>query len=294
MTVKKVKEFFCGVINQRPAPFSIFLLGFISIIALTSIFKLFWDNPRKDYPLLTIEDRKTMDIKLFNELSVVNSAWIGKTRQMRYELIKGMGDKGFEVADLAIDLLDVKPGSWNRSFNQSAYKRLIGLAEEGDSSAQCLVTFVFRRWGIKGDEYEKNILSAASADHGDCMYALGLLSMPASRKYQIIKMNEVKGRSLILRAAKKGVQSAQLYLLNVYARGRNNYPLDIGKAHCWFTLAQRADTGKTISTKGYLNRWTRMAKEEGVINDNKYDPELGCEIFDTTVTITMKGVKHDG
>ena len=112
------------------------------------------------------------------------------------------------------------------------------------------------------------------------------------QKKQITEKNEQQGKKLLLKAANMRAQPALLFLVNVYARGRHDYPLDIGKAQCWFSLAQQADTGKTISMRGYLNRWMRMAKEKGATDNIKYNYEQGCELSVTTSTKTDKGEKY--
>lgn len=265
------------------AAFSIFVL-----VAIGWLFYALPYYPPREYPPLSDAERQRMDLKLFNELSVKGS-WPNKTVEMRQRLILDMANQGFEVADLAYQLLDVKYGMsgrhWLMPSERAAYRHLRALADRGDPSAQCLAALVISRWNLNMRDYEHYVISASESGHSYCTNILGgLLTINIGSQghmpkpyWQTIPKNNNKGRGLTLSAAKKGVQRAQIYLMNSFAHGSRGYPLDIGKAKCWFTLAEEADTGATLTEKSNLAWLIQQAQEKGFNVSEQYDPKQWCE-----------------
>lgn len=265
----------------------------LSVIILIAIGWFFYAppyHPPRDYPPLADAERQRIDVKLFNELSV-NGSWLPHyTVGRRRELILNMAKQGFEVADLAYQLLDINPGiSSGRHtlmpWEWGAYRHLRKLADKGDPSAQCLAALVISRWQLDMRDYERYVIRAAEAGQPYCTNILsGLLTIhtgphgPMQVPYwQTIPENDFKGRELKLLAAKMGVQRAQIYLKSSYAEGIRGYPLNIGKAKCWFTLAEQADTGATLSEKTTFSWLIQQAKEKGINVSEQYDPKQWCE-----------------
>ena len=65
--------------------------------------------------------------------------------------------------------------------------------------------------------------------------------------------------------------------MSLYSQGIKGYPLNIGKANCWFTLAEQADTGATLTEKSTLIRRIQQAKENNIDVTEQYDPKDWCE-----------------
>lgn len=247
-------------------------------------------HPTRDYPPLADAERQRMDVQLFNELSV-NGSWPPHyTVERRRDLILDMTKQGFEVADLAYQLLDINPGiSSGRHtlmpWEWGAYRHLRALADKGDSSAQCLAALVISRWNLNMRDYERYVISAAKAGQPYCMDILsGLMQIhigphgPLQTPYwQTIPKDDHKGGELVLLAAKKGVQRAQLYLMSSFAHGSRGYPLNIGRAKCWLMLAEQNDTGAGLAEKPNLNWLAQQAREKGVNVSEQYDPKQWCE-----------------
>ncbi|OQW75620.1 MAG: hypothetical protein BVN35_08190 [Proteobacteria bacterium ST_bin11] len=238
-------------------------------------------HPPRDYPPLADAERQRMDVKLFNELSV-NGSWPPHyTNERRQELILDMAKQGFEVADLAYQLLDVKYGMsgrhWLMPLEWGAYRHLRDLADRGDSSARCLAALVIRRWQLNMKDYEFYVVRAAKAGQPFCVYKMGGLLMPPDFPGQETVLDEHKGAEFMLLAAKKGVQEAQIYLMNSYAHGSRGYPLNMGKAKCWFSLAEQADTGATLTERSNLDWLIQQAHEKGIDVSEKYNPKQWCE-----------------
>jgi len=244
----------------------------------------------REYPPLADADRQRMDVKLFNELSVKGSWPPRYTVERRQQLILDMAKQGFEVADLAYQLLDINPNiSSGRHtlmpWEWRAYRHLRKLADQGDSSAQCLTAWVISRWNLDMHDYERYVIRAAEAGQPYCTNILsGLLTIHFGLKgsmqppyWQTIPKDDPRGRELKLLAAKMGVQRAQLYLMSVFADGRQGYPLNIGRARCWLNLAEQADTGEHLSEKTTFNWLMQQAKEKGIDISEQYDPKQWCE-----------------
>ena len=269
-----------------------FLLAF-STIVLVAIGWLFYAlpyMPPREYPSLSNTERQRMDLKLFNELSVVNKAWPPrKTFEMRQQLILDMAKQGFEVADLAYQLLDVKYGMsgrhWLLPTERASYRHLLGLADQGDPSAQCLTALVIIRWNLNMRDYERYVVKAADAGQPYCTDILsGLLTIHIGsngliRKpyWQRIPKNDVKGKELAFSSAKMGVEKARLYLMSSFAHGKDGYPLNIGKAKCWLSLAEEVNTGAALAEKPNLNWLIQQAQKNGFNVSEQYDPKQWCE-----------------
>ncbi|WGS87433.1 hypothetical protein [Methylomonas sp. UP202] len=214
-----------------------------------------YHSPR-EYPPLAETDRQRMDLQLLNELAVNGSRPPLYTVERRRQLILDMAKQGFEVADLAYQLLNIGPTvnsgrHWLMPWERSAYHHLCRLADAGDPSAQCLAALVIARWDLDMRNYERYVVQAANAGQPYCTNILsGLLTIHIdlgsvqAPYWQTIPKNDSKGRELKLLAAKMGVERARLYLMNGYADGWQDYPLDIGKAKCWLALAKQVDTGE--------------------------------------------------
>lgn len=229
----------------------------------------------RNLPKLTEEERRVMDVRMFNELMVRKRAWIGKTREMRYELIKGMGDKGFEPAHLALRLFEVEPGTWSRGFDADAFDRLRELADAGDPTSQCLAAMVIWRWKLKELEplRKEYIMKAARAGQARCTSQLGTIYRDEMKS----KEGMERWRELLLEAAKLGDQQSQVVLAIGYARGAWGFPFNIGKTKCWLEVAKRAGTGKSTNFKARLAGWVLTASKRGLnIDSRDYDPEQFC------------------
>lgn len=257
------------------------LTASVSVAVGSFIYTPPYQSPR-DYPPLSEAERRRMDLKLFNELSV-NGSWPPHyTVERRRELILDMAKQGFEVADLAYQLLDISPAissgrHWLMPWERSAYHHLRALADQGDPSAQCLAALVIARWDLNMQVYERYVVSAAKAGQPFCTYKMGGLLMPPDFPGQQTVLDEHKGAEFMLLAAKAGVQEAQLYLMSSFSHGSQGYPLDIGKAKCWFTLAEQADTGATLSEKTTLNWLIQQAQQKSINVSERYDPKQRCE-----------------
>lgn len=254
--------------------------------------------PPRDYPQLADAERQRMDVKLFNELSV-NGSWLPNyTVERRRALILDMAKQGFEVADLAYQLLDINPGiSSGRHtlmpWEWGAYRHLQDMADKGDSSAQCLAALVIKRWQLDMRDHERYVIRAAEAGQPYCTDILsGLLQIHVGPHgslqtpyWQTIPKDDNKGRALLFLAAKMGVQRAQLYLMSSFAHGSRGYSLNIGKAKCWLSLAEQADTGAALSERPNLNWLIQQAKEKGIDISEQYDPKQWCE---TKLTVNIE------
>ena len=257
-------------------------LSFTILIAIVWLFYAQPYDPPRDYPPLSNEERQRMDLKLFNELSVSGS-WPNKTVEMRQQLILDMAKQGFEVADLAYQLLDINPGiSSGRHmlmpWEWGTYRHLRKLADKGDPSAQCLAALVISRWNLNMRDYEKYVIAAYKAGHPYCTFLMIAVTNSPARPWQQIPADvRKKMKELESLAAKKGVQWVQLYLMRSYGQGINGYPLDIGKAKCWFTLAEAVDTGATLTARSSLAGFKHQAKKKGLNVSEQYDPKQWCE-----------------
>lgn len=229
-----------------------------------------------------------MDLKLFNELSANGSYLPYYTVDRRRELVLDMAKQGFEIADLAYQLIGVYGGTSGRNFllptERAAYRHLRSLADRGDPSAQCLAALVVRRWDYDMRDYERFVVKAADAGQPYCTNIVsGLLTIHADLGStrlpygQTISKNDSKGRALKLLAAKMGVERARIYLMDSFANGSRGYPLSIGKAKCWYTLAEQVNTGETLSQKPNLNWLIQRAQEKGFNVSEQYDPKQWCE-----------------
>lgn len=231
-----------------------------------------------------------MDLQLFNELAVNGSRPPLYTVERRQQLIQDMAKQGFEVADLAYQLLNIGPTinsgrHWLMPWERSVYHHLRALADAGDPSAQCLAALVIARWDLDMRNYERYVVQAANAGQPYCTNILsGLLTIhigpqgPIPTPYwQTIPQNDLKGRELKLLAAKMGVETAQLYLMDFLSQGIQGYPLNIGKAKCWLTLAEQAGTGEASTENSTLNRRIRQAREKSINVTEQYNPKDWCE-----------------
>lgn len=248
-------------------------------------------HPPHTYPQLSDADRQRLDLQLFNELSVNGSRPPHYTVERRQQLILNMAKQGLEVADLAYKLMNVKYGMSGRHYmmpdERSAYHHLQDLAEKGDASAQCLAAMVVVRWGLDMREYERYVVQAANAGQPYCTNILSglldvtiLLETSKIRRapyWQTIPKDDAKSKEYKLRAAKKGVEQAQLFLMDSYSQGIRGYPLDIGKAKCWLTLAEQANTGEALAENSTLNRQIRQAREKNINVLEQYNPKDWCD-----------------
>ncbi|MEI8571816.1 hypothetical protein U737_20710 [Methylomonas sp. LW13] len=269
--------------------------GSVALIAVAWFYFAPPYKPPRNYPPLADAEQQSMDVKLFNELSVKGSWPPHYTNERRQELILNMAKQGFEVADLAYQLLDVKYGMsgrhWLTPWEWGAYRHLRDLADRGDSSAQCLAALVIRRWQLSMTDYEIYVVRAAENGQPFCVYKMGGLLMPPDFPGQKTVLDEHKGAEFMLLAAKKGVQEAQIYLMNSYAHGSRGYPLNIGKAKCWFSLAEQADTGATLTERSNLDWLIQQAQEKGIDVSDRYDPNQWC---DTKLTDSAKNKDRKG
>ena len=233
------------------------------------------DPVRDPRAALSDDQRRAMDVRLFNELAVRTEGWVGKTREMRYRLIDEMGRKGFEPAELALRLFDFAPGSWRMRFDRRAYQQLKALAESGDPSAQCLTFKAIRKWKVNQDEelVWRYIKQAADQDHPACTATMALAYLDGHPPYA---KNPHFWKKLILKGGMLGDQIARLMIARAYGNGKRGFPLDIGKARCWFLLAEESDTGK--SDRSYLLWWEKKVNDQGLMkNIHLYSPEDFCE-----------------
>lgn len=275
----KIKTFFLG------------LGGVALLIFGWYVYTPAYQPPRDHYPALSDMERRRMDLKLFNELSVDGSRPPHYTVERRRQLILDMANQGFEVADLAYQLLNISPTissgrHWLMPWERSAYHHLRRLADQGDPSAQCLTALVIQRWHLNMSDYERYVVQAAKAGQPYCTNILGgLLQITIGPKgpwpmpyWQTLPKDDRQGRALKLLAAKMGVQKAQLFLMRAYGYEIWGYPLDLGKAKCWFILAKKGDTGATLTDKTYLSMLINRAKREGHSSDFlEYSPESWCQ-----------------
>ncbi len=245
-----------------------------------------------------------MDIKLFNELVMNGSILPHYTVERRRQLILDMAKQGFEVADLAYQVMDINPNvSSGRHYllpwEWGAYRHLRKLADKGDPSAQCLTAHVIGRWRLNMRDYERYVVRAADAGQPFCTNILsGLLTVytgphgPMKPPYwQTIPENDSKGRELKLLAAKMGVQRAQIYLMDSFAHGSRGYPLNIGKAKCWYRLAKQGDTGAASIERPNLLWLIRKAEEKGIDVSERYDPKQWCETKLSEENMKVQGQK---
>ncbi|MDT4329385.1 hypothetical protein ACQE3D_06585 [Methylomonas sp. MS20] len=211
------------------------ILLVLSVMALSVLGWYIYTPPYhspREYPPLAEADRQRMDLQLFNELAVNGSRPPLYTVERRRQLILDMAKQGFEVADLAYQLLNIGPTvnsgrHWLMPWERSAYHHLRRLADAGDPSAQCLAALVIARWDLDMRNYERYVVQAANAGQPYCTNILsGLLTIhigpqePIPTPYwQTIPQNDLKGRELKLLAAKMGVETAQLYLVSFFHRG---------------------------------------------------------------------------
>ena len=222
---------------------------------------------------LTDEQYREMDMRLFNELRVRNVSWQGKTIAMRIRLIESMADQGFEVAALAMELLNVRRGDWDMPFDYLAYHRLKQLASEGDIAAICLQVMVAYHWERESKHVlEELIAKGAEAGHPTCLMYQGRLFEAAGDLKRAGEFFE--------KAAKAGNHFMQLWLVSSYSRGIKGYPLDIGKAKCWFEISKnpKFDTGESSYYRSLLSMWVKEAEEKGVTEDKNYTIYSWCEI----------------
>ena len=211
---------------------------------------------------VTEEQYREMNMRLFNELRVKDNSWRGKTVEMRVRLIESMADQGLEVAGLAMELLDVRPADWDTSFNYLAYHRLKQLALGGDISAICLQIMVAYKWDREPKHVLEELISkGAAAGHPTCLMYQGRLFEAAGDVKQAGEFFE--------KAAKAGNHFMYLWLVSSYGQGIRGYPLDIGKAKCWFEVVLNPilDTGQTITYRTLLTWREREAREK--ISQNK-------------------------
>ncbi len=235
-------------------------------------------DPQDEHPLrnpYSAEERRMVDMRLFNELNVRNRGWRNRSQVMRYELIKQMSDEGYELAELTLRLFDIRPKDWDMPFDKEAWLRLRIIADQGDASAMCLAAKAGRKWNrLTNDTYMKYVERAAKQEQPVCMmyYASHLEKQGKINIDDSIKLQE--------KSARLGNHSMQLILVNDYAKGRRGLPLDIGKAECWLEIAKRPefDTGEAATYNPNLRRWTRLANEAGRNNKHiKYDPNTWCQ-----------------
>lgn len=239
-------------------------------------------TPPRDYPPLSESARQRMDLKLFNELVMNGSILPHYTVERRRQLILDMAKQGFEVADLAYQLMNINPNiSSGRHhllpWEWGTYRHLRKLADRGDPSAQCLTALVISRWRLNMRDYERYVVSAAANGQPYCTYLMSGLLSPPSNGWQQTPLDKEKSATLLLLSAKMGVQRARLRLRSLFADGRQGYPLNMGKAKCWYKLAKQADTGATLSEKTTFGWVIRQAEAKGIDVSDRYDPKQWCE-----------------
>ncbi|PPD17411.1 MAG: hypothetical protein CTY18_05410 [Methylomonas sp.] len=238
-------------------------------------------HPPRAYPPLLDADRQRLDLQLFNELSVNGSRPPHYTVERRQQLILNMAKQGFEVADLAYQLLNVKYGMSGRHFmmpnERAAYHHLRDLAEKGDASAQCLAAKVIARWGLDMKDYERYVVQAANAGQPYCVFLMSAILNPPAKYWQQTPVDERKSEELRILAARKGVEWVQLYLVRLYSQGIKGYELNIGKAKCWLSLAEKAETGAALTEKSNLMWLAQQAQEKDINVPERYDPRQLCE-----------------
>lgn len=249
------------------------LFSILSVTACSPV------DPKSKPPLkkpYSAEQRQKVDIRLFNELDVRPYSWpgLGKTREKRYELIKGFADEGYELADITLRLFNFSQNhwKWNKTIDKKAWRRLRVLAEQGDGSAQCLYTIAAVKWDRLTDKRRgKYSRLAAENNQPYC------LMYEAARLKRLGELDEAY--KMYAQSARLGNHTMQLILVSAYAQGYLGYPLDLGKAYCWIEIAQRPefDTGQAFTKKSRLVRWTRLAKEQGIQSYSVYDANSWCE-----------------
>lgn len=261
------------------------ILLVLSVMALSVLGWYIYTPPYhspREYPPLAEADRQRMDLQLFNELAVNGSRPPLYTVERRRQLILDMAKQGFEVADLAYQLLNIGPTvnsgrHWLMPSERSAYHHLRRLADAGDPSAQCLAALVIARWDLDMRNYERYVVQAANAGQPYCIFLMSAILNPPAKYWQKTPVDERKSEELQVLAARKGVEWVQLYLTSLYSQGIKGYPLNIGKARCWLSLAEQADTGRTLTDKSNLIWLTQQAQERGIDVSEQYDPKQWCE-----------------
>ncbi|MES9844459.1 MAG: hypothetical protein ABW131_07415 [Candidatus Sedimenticola sp. 6PFRAG5] len=220
----------------------------------------------------TEEQRVKVDLRLFNEIAVRNSGWEGRSQEMRYNLIKQMADDGYEIAELTIRLLNIRGIDWNMPFDREAWGHLKVLADQGDAAAQCLYVWAGAKWDKLSSRKRAVYRERSASQH-----------FPGCARHYATKAHREKryadAISLEIVAAKLGNHTSQLQLTSGYASGRGAYPLDLGKALCWYAIAQRPeyDTGRSITYRVDMKDQTQMAKKKGITSFTPYDPDSWCE-----------------
>ena len=195
-------------------------------------------------------------------------------------MVKAMSDEGYELAELTLRLFNFRVEDWDMPFDRKALRRLRVLADQGDASAQCLYAKAGRKWRkLTNKKHRKYVSLAAAQDHPMCLMHRGSLLRDQGRLEDALAMYH--------KAARLGNHKMQLYLVADYAKGKHGFPLDLGKANCWYEIAKRPefDTGEAAIHSPRLNYWTRKAKEKGVRQYDNYDPNTWCQATTGDVTV---------
>ena len=263
--------------KEKMKPITIINWGlfYISMAIIAMLAACSPTDPSTALPLrspYTNEQRAQADLRLFNEIAVRNSGWEGRSQEMRYNLIKQMADDGYEIAELTIRLLNIRGIDWNMPFDREAWGRLKVLADQGDAAAQCLYVWAGAKWDKLSSRKRAVYRERSASQH-----------FPGCARHYATKAHREKryadAISLEIVAAKLGNHTSQLQLTSGYASGRGAYPLDLGKALCWYAIAQRPryDTGKSSTYPPRMFIWSRKAKQQGITSYIPYNPDSWCE-----------------
>jgi len=212
---------------------------------------------------LSAEKRRQYDLEFFNQLFVRHE---GDT-WARYRLFRSMADDGFEVAYLALKLLDIPRGATH--FDQTAWHRLGQLIKTDDVSAKCF-------YGIYGQAFDhsagddkarrENIAAAAAQKHPGCLGAYG----------NYFEQTLEQELNQILEGAKLGDLLSQSKLVSIYMTGKG-VPQDFGRAMCWSEIALRSNTDwarvERNSVLSQIHLQTFKGKKALV---KTYNPETFC------------------
>lgn len=232
-------------------------------------------DPHAEPPIrhpYTGEERAKVDLSFFNELSVRKSAYHPDGYKWRYAWFKSRADEGYELAELALRLFDFPDGVRNPDFDREAWNRLKVLANQGDAASQCLLVYAGGAW---------KKLSRKRRDHYRMLSAEQKFP-GCARHFAAMASREKRWKDLIrfeINAAKLGNHTSQLLLISAYAQGHRGFPLNIGKARCWYQIAQRPefDTGRSSTYRARLSMWERDAKSKGLSTWARYSPQSWCE-----------------
>ena len=255
------------------------ILSVFLVLSLVLLWRIYRADTTLPDPPLTDEERRQMDIVLFNELYARDTG-NDPLKWKRYEKLKAFADRGFKPAKFAIRLYDIEPkfGWRDLIFDWPTYWRIKLNAMSGDPAMNCLVATAIADFQITSDRDQlyKYLKRAVDGGQSSCTWSLSGLHRWGSSE---IEKDLGRARELENEAARRGHVAAQVFLAHAYANGTNEREQNYGKALCWLERALESGLDAAKVARTSINIAIISSPPGGIRKQfPTYDPKSHCEL----------------